>query len=194
MIRSVLAAASLAVVVAGGAAIGLSAPASDAQSSGQAQARNAKAATITWDDLLPEGEEDKIAALYEEYFRKLQADGGSVEEGSAADAMVQIGTYNTVAGFNNRLVRLPGYIVPLDFNAKGEFKEFLLVPYFGACIHSPPPPPNQIVYVASNPAAKIKDTFGAVWIEGVMTTTRKDNSLGNAAYTIQLRKVEAYDG
>jgi hypothetical protein len=37
--------------------------------------------------------------------------------------------------------RLPGYVVPLDTQPAG-IKEFLLVPYFGACIHSPPPPAN----------------------------------------------------
>lgn len=181
MIRSLFSVLALTFLVFSAGPV---APVSEAQNGG-------KAITITWDDLLPEGEEDRIAELYEAHFRKLQ---GEVAEGSAADAMVQIGTYNTVPVFNNRTVRIPGYIVPLDFDAKGVFKEFLLVPYFGACIHSPPPPPNQMVYVTARPAAKIKDTFGAVWIEGVMTTTRKDNSLGNAAYTIQLKKVEPYDG
>ena len=45
-------------------------------------------------------------------------------------------------------VKLPGYVIPLEYYGR-EINTFLLVPYIGACIHVPPPPPNQIVYVDS---------------------------------------------
>jgi hypothetical protein len=51
-----------------------------------------------------------------------------------------------VEDLNGRIVRMPGYLLPLDVIG-AKVTEFLLVPYIGACIHVPPPPPNQIVYV-----------------------------------------------
>jgi hypothetical protein len=52
-------------------------------------------------------------------------------------------------------VRLPGYVVPLEYS-QGAIREFLLVPYFGACIHSPPPPANQIVLVRLDKPARLQ--------------------------------------
>ena len=57
-----------------------------------------------------------------------------------------------VTQLDGQLIRLPGYIVPLEVNEEGRTTEFLLVPYFGACIHVPPPPSNQIVHVTSKVA------------------------------------------
>lgn len=171
-----------------------------------------KAEEITWDDLLPPGEEARIEELYEAYFRDMEdtlrrnqsqltaptrmgkppMDLGAIAEGSGLDFMPQIGTFNTVADLNNRKIRIPAYIVPLDFSAKGSYKEFLLAPYFGACIHSPPPPPNQMIYVKANPPAKITDIWGAVWAEGILTTTRHKNDVGSAAYTLTLTKIVPY--
>ena len=171
-----------------------------------------KAEEIIWDDLLPPGEEARIEELYDAYFRDMEqqlrnsqtqltaptrmgkppTDLGLIAEGSALDSMPQIGTFNTVADLNNRKIRIPAYIVPLDFSAKGSYKEFLLAPYFGACIHTPPPPPNQIIYVKANPPAKIADIWGAVWAEGILTTTRHENGVGSAAYTLTLTKIEPY--
>jgi hypothetical protein len=55
-------------------------------------------------------------------------------------------------GLDGQNIRLPGYIVPLEVSEEGRTTEFLLVPYFGACIHVPPPPSNQIVHVKSESA------------------------------------------
>lgn len=150
---------------------------------------------LSWENLMPEGEEDLLAAMYEDYMRSLASgDSASIAEGSAADTMKQIGTFNTVKPLNGKLIRIAGYVVPLDFNARNTLSEFLLAPYFGACVHAPPPPPNQIIYVTAKPAAKLKDLWGAVWAEGVLSTARKDSDLASAAYTLALSKVETYSG
>jgi uncharacterized protein len=169
------------------AAAGLAGPAF-AQSG---QARN-KPMLIGWENLMPPGEEDVLADLYEEYMKSL-GDVGGIAEGSAADQMKQIGTFNTVKPLDGRLVRIPGYVVPLDFNARNALSEFLLAPYFGACVHAPPPPPNQIIFVTAKPAAKLKDLWGAVWAEGVLSTGRKTSSLADAAYTMALTRIEPYE-
>ena len=52
---------------------------------------------------------------------------------------------------NDKDVRIPGFIVPLEYKESEIVTRFLLVPYFGACIHEPPPPPNQTIYVVYEP-------------------------------------------
>lgn len=88
-------------------------------------------------------------------------------------------------------VRLPGFVVPLE-ETKDGVKEFLLVPYFGACIHSPPPPSNQIVHVLPQTAAKGLRSMDAVWISGVMRQTRTDSYMGASSYRIEAKLVEPY--
>ncbi|HET7864136.1 MAG TPA: DUF3299 domain-containing protein [Burkholderiaceae bacterium] len=89
-------------------------------------------------------------------------------------------------------VKLPGYLVPLD-SAKGELREFLLVPYFGACIHSPPPPANQIVHVKLAKPAKGYHSMDAVWVRGILTTGRQASSMGMSGYRMQAAAVERYE-
>jgi len=116
-----------------------------------------------------------------------------IAEGSAADTMEQIGTFNVVEELNGKRIRVPGYVVPFDFSADAEHKEFLLVPYFGACLHTPPPPPNQIIFIKADPAAKILDIEDPVWIEGTLSTGEFMSDLGNSAYELKLSKLEPYE-
>ena len=71
-----------------------------------------------------------------------------------------------VVELDGQQVRLPGFMVPIDFEG-AETSEFLLVPYFGACIHVPPPPSNQIVYVKTVAGYPMKELFDPVWVTGV---------------------------
>lgn len=146
---------------------------------------------IGWEDLMPEGEEEKLAQLYQQQMAVLYSDAPIVE-GSAADAMIQIGTFNTVPELNQTKVRIPGYTVPFDFDAEARITEFLLVPYFGACIHAPPPPPNQTIFVMTDEPIRIRDLAQAVWIEGTMYAQTQESELADAAYTIQLDSIETY--
>jgi hypothetical protein len=88
-------------------------------------------------------------------------------------------------------VRLPGYLVPLE-ETKDGLKEFLLVPYFGACIHSPPPPANQIVHVLPKVPAKGLRSMDTVWVTGVLTGTRTDSYMGMSGYRIEATQVTPY--
>ncbi len=87
--------------------------------------------------------------------------------------------------------RLPGYVVPLDDTSQG-MKEFLLVPYYGACIHSPPPPANQIVHVVSPRPVKDFQSMDTVWVHGTIKIERGDSYMGVSAYRIEAAKVERY--
>ncbi len=166
---------------------------------------------LIWKDLLPPGEENVLNKLYDEFYLELEerfdrayaeaeplseADPNATDpfaEGGALDVMPQIGTFNVVDDLDGLDVRLPGYIVPLSFKQNNKYDEFLLVPYFGACLHTPPPPPNQIVYVMANETIKIEDIWSPYWIEGTMHTKRHENETGDAAYTLSLSKLTLYD-
>lgn len=147
---------------------------------------------IGWEELLPEGEEERLAQLYQQQMAMLYA-GGPIAEGSAADQMIQIGTFNTVPEMNELKVRIPGYTVPFEFGANAEIREFLLVPYYGACLHAPPPPPNQTVFAITDEPIKLRNLAQAVWIEGTMFTQTQESELADAAYTIRVDSVEVYE-
>ncbi|NQY39246.1 MAG: DUF3299 domain-containing protein [Henriciella sp.] len=146
---------------------------------------------IGWEELLPDGEEERLAQLYQQQMAMLYS-GGPIAEGSAADQMIQIGTFNTVPELNEIKVRIPGYTVPFEFGANAEIKEFLLVPYYGACLHAPPPPPNQTVFVIAEDPIRLRDLAQAVWIEGTLFTQTQESELADAAYTIRVDRVETY--
>jgi len=81
----------------------------------------------------------------------------------------------------------------VSLEREGEaLKEFLLVPYFGACIHVPPPPANQIIHVHSKQAVSNIRTMDAVWITGVLKVERSETMMGNAGYSMTSVKVEPY--
>lgn len=146
---------------------------------------------IGWEELMPEGEEERLAQLYQQQMAMLYS-GGPIAEGSAADQMIQIGTFNTVKELNETKVRIPGYTVPFEYGANAEISEFLLVPYYGACLHAPPPPPNQTVFVMAEDPIRLRDLAQAVWIEGTIYTQTQESELADAAYTIRVDHVETY--
>lgn len=106
-----------------------------------------------------------------------------------------------VKDLNGKLVRLPGYILPLEVSGS-KVTEFLLVPYIGACIHVPPPPPNQIVLVkaADKKGYKSKKLFDPVWVTGVISVESMvrdlflvDGSTGvDIGYAMQANRIEPY--
>jgi hypothetical protein len=73
-------------------------------------------------------------------------------------------------------VRMPGYLLPLEFSGKA-VTEFLLVPWVGACIHTPPPPPNQIVHVKTDKPVENATLYAPIWVTGKMSTKASKQSL-----------------
>jgi hypothetical protein len=100
---------------------------------------------------------------------------------------------------DGKMVRLPGYLLPLEFSGK-QVTEFLLVPWVGACIHTPPPPPNQIVHVKSDKPFEIKGMFDAVWVTGRMAASASKKSVHivdgasevDIGYSLRATQVEHY--
>ena len=94
-----------------------------------------------------------------------------------------------VAELDGKRVRIGGYVVSLDFDAT-KVKEFLLVPFVGACIHVPPPPANQIVYVKSELGFEVTGMFDPVWVTGTLKATTAHTGLAEAGYSLVAEKVE----
>lgn len=93
---------------------------------------------------------------------------------------------------NQQLIKIPGYIVPLEFNAEQQLTAFFLVPYFGACIHVPPPPPNQIIYVRIPKGLPPQEIYTPFWVEGRLNIETKEHDLGVASYSLDASSVEVY--
>ena len=92
---------------------------------------------------------------------------------------------------SGRNIRLAGFMIPLDKTGEA-VRSFLLVPYFGACIHSPPPPSNQMVLVLLAKPVRGFHTMDAVWVNGSLEVDRSDSPWGKTAYLLKALKVEAY--
>jgi hypothetical protein len=90
-----------------------------------------------------------------------------------------------------QVVRIPGYVVPLE-EGKAGMTEFLLVPYFGACVHTPPPPSNQIIHVLPRSPAKDLRSMDTVWVTGVLSTLQTDSYMGTASWRLTATGVTPY--
>lgn len=99
---------------------------------------------------------------------------------------------DTLKKLDGKKVRMPGFVVPLD-DADEEGAEFLLVPYYGACVHTPPPPPNQMAFVTMANKKPVKlALFDAVWMEGTLRITDYDSPYGQVGYTIEGLSMKPY--
>ena len=147
---------------------------------------------LEWEDLMPE-DWDPFSALD----ALMSADVQNLSDDSAqAETLMNayreaVRSAPVVGALDGWQVRLPGFVVPLDFQEM-ETSEFLLVPYYGACIHVPPPPSNQIVYVRTVAGYPLKELFDPVWVTGVIRTQAHLNEVGDAGYTMQATIIEPY--
>ncbi|MFC6669151.1 DUF3299 domain-containing protein [Marinobacterium aestuariivivens] len=96
-----------------------------------------------------------------------------------------------VPELDGRMVRLPGFVVPLEGDGQ-TVTSFFLVPWFGACIHTPPPPSNQIVHATFEPGTRLENLYDAVWITGVLTVEAFSHDLASAGYRLEAYRIEPY--
>jgi hypothetical protein len=182
----VTAAATAGLVTAHTAAHAISKPEAKpaAKPAASAAAAQGKVLELEWDELLPANERAKFAMAPPTAMHDYLG-----ETGPAAQQPMNFSVNKELDGVN---VKLPGFIVPLDIGKDGLVSEFFLVPYFGACIHVPPPPPNQIVYVRMQKGIALDSIYEAYWITGQMKIQNKSTRLGAAAYMVAADKVEIY--
>ena len=147
---------------------------------------------LDWEELMPEDWDPftGLEALMGDDVQGL-ADGSAQADRLMKAYREAVRSAPVVGTLDGQRVRLPGFVVPLDFEGM-ETSEFLLVPYFGACIHVPPPPSNQIVYVKTVAGYPLKELFDPVWVTGEIRTEAHLNEVGDAGYTMQATIIEPY--
>ncbi|MBU2704714.1 DUF3299 domain-containing protein [Zooshikella marina] len=146
--------------------------------------------TLDWMDLIPEElrkayvEQQDVATIDKLTSTLLEKEQKQTEVKLSAPVVMDL---------NQKDVRIPGYIVPLDMSKEGTVKEFLLVPFLGACIHVPPPPPNQIIHVTSEKAVIQADAlYEPYWITGKLTIAQVSTDIAEASYALKASQITLY--
>tara|TARA_B110000977_G_scaffold142114_1_gene180298 strand:+ start:3567 stop:4238 length:672 start_codon:yes stop_codon:yes gene_type:complete len=162
--------------------------------------------TVEWTDLIPE--EDLDALLNPPSYLD-DIEDGSFEDFSFEDqisAQIQnslaaanddsyqlaLSSTRVIEAMDGQAIRIAGFIVPLEFDDEQTITQFFLVPFFGACIHVPPPPPNQIIFVNYPQGLKQDSLYDPFWISGVLNTSLVENDMAMAAYSMQMQSYEVY--
>ncbi|WP_394249353.1 DUF3299 domain-containing protein [Vibrio profundi] len=135
--------------------------------------------TLDWIDLIPESERAQLDPF-----------GMPTVDHSTQAKQSKLGAIRTE--LNGSTVKIPGFVIPLEGDAD-KVTEFLLVPYFGACIHVPPPPPNQIIYVKFPEGAPVQELWDVIYVVGTLKTESMSHELAETGYLIEGTEIEAYD-
>ena len=145
-----------------------------------------------WLQLMPKADQEALERMPEIDHDSPEAQGTFTEKGGMKQAKglpaVMYST-KTVAAMNGKDIRIGGYPVPLESDAKGNNTLFFLVPYPGACIHVPPPPPNQLILVRYPKGLKLADIYTPLWVTGKVKVEKVSNDLADAAYALDAQKV-----
>ncbi|MDO4705888.1 MAG: DUF3299 domain-containing protein [Comamonadaceae bacterium] len=158
----------------------------------QGKAASGKPLAVSWDSLVPPNWDPSAE------FADLFADGA--EEWDDSDPRAQKlydrmrkvwDSAPTVNDYQGKLVRLPGYVVALE-DGKDGLRELLLVPNFGACIHTPPPPANQIIHIKLDKPVKGFASLDAVWATGELQVARQNSEMGVSGYSLRNVRLEPY--
>lgn len=150
---------------------------------------------LGWKALMPQDEAalmekyqpDKSKPLSDQVFQSLQASFDSQYQSMQT-------SMNTVQGLNNKPVAMNGFIVPVDVNDSREILSFFLVPYFGACIHFPPPAPNQMVYVRTPEGFTLDGSSDAYTVTGLLQVAMFEDPMGTSAYLMDAVDIKPFSG
>lgn len=179
----------------GTAAVALTDSKSDEKQEAIAEAATAPAATtpaevraLEWRDLSPDLSPEAEQAAVELNLRIDQMSDSDIEN---AMTLIESEGNVLVSELDDSEVSLEGYLVPLDFTAE-KAEEFVLVPYFGACIHVPPPPPNQIVYVKYREGLALSDAkmYSPFRVKGRIKAAHAKTDLANVGYQLTASDIE----
>lgn len=148
------------------------------------RARGEDVIDIDWMDLAPSEAGTEIARLREM---------GVIQHGQLDTPFDQELGGLITHEFDGRRVRIPGFLLPLDFSGTG-VTDFLLVPYVGACVHVPPPPPNQLILVTTTTPYESEGLFEAVSVTGTMSSMAAETMFAEVGYALTADVVEPYEG
>ena len=144
-------------------------------------ASGSKATEIMWDDLIPQGVP----------YSEIIGEGEMDELNDYWRPIYDANATKLNPALNDAYIKIPGFIIPIDLSTAGVTK-FVLVPYVGACIHTPPPPPNQLIFVSTLVPWSSDDLWEAVWVTGNMRHGIQTTELGETGYVLTADKIEVY--
>jgi len=148
---------------------------------------------LDWLELMPREDQKALEAMPEISHETPEAAGTFGQQGGlkqqARDLPAVMYSKKTVARLDGKEVRLGGYPVPLESDAEGKSTLLFLVPYPGACIHVPPPPPNQIVLVRYPKGIVLDDIYAPLWVSGTLHIEPVENELAEAVYALDASSV-----
>ncbi|MDA9557735.1 DUF3299 domain-containing protein [Vibrio sp.] len=156
----------------------------NATSNGTIQ-ENEDVLTLDWADLIPE----KERVQFDKQGFMLNQPGSSHQGDSQAEQSMAVGVRSEL---HNSQVKISGFVIPLEGD-ENSITEFLLVPYFGACIHVPPPPPNQLLLVSFPEGAPIAELWDIVNVTGTLKVEQNDIEGIHAYYGMEGLKIEPYE-
>jgi len=149
---------------------------------------------ISWPDLIPDDfiqPENPFTTMSQEEIDVL-LDDSAESNARLAQLQEKFDYAPVVEELDGKRVKLPAYITPLEFDGQTTVKEFLLVPYVGACMHTPPPPANQVVHADSPESIKIGNIYDAVWAIGTIRTQTVKSNLAESGYKLEVEEVLPY--
>jgi hypothetical protein len=135
---------------------------------------------LDWSDLLPEGQQAIPPMLQ-----------GLIDHDGPNLSSKQPPSQGVRTDWNGEIIRLPGFIVPIDFSGTG-VTAFILVPFVGACVHVPPPPANQLVFVTTEKPYESSGLFEAVNVIGMFGTASMSTQLADIAYALSADHIEPF--
>ncbi|EAR62416.1 DUF3299 domain-containing protein [Neptuniibacter caesariensis] len=108
------------------------------------------------------------------------------------EMMVAMQSAPVIPELDGKMIKVPGYVVPMESDGLN-VTEFFLVPYFGACIHVPPPPSNQIIYVRFEPGTKVENLYDAIWVTGRLKTETVSTDMATSGYSMEAFQIAPYE-
>jgi hypothetical protein len=158
--------------------------------------------TVEWTQLMPEAdlqallnppaylnEIEEGSAQDQQLFEQLAS---ASPDGNADRYQQALVSTDIRSEYDGESVRIAGYLVPLEFDGPEVVTQAFLVPYFGACIHVPPPPPNQIVLLDASEGVSLDDMYNPYWVSGELSAELHEKELGTSAYQMKVEKIEQY--
>jgi hypothetical protein len=139
------------------------------------------ATQITWDDLIPPGVP----------YSQILAEGEMDARNDIWRPIFDENATKLNPALDGAFIKMPGYIIPIDLSTKG-VTSFVLVPYVGACLHTPPPPPNQLVFVTTQKPWPSEALWDAVWVTGLMQHEIQSTEVAETGYVLKAEKMERY--
>ncbi len=156
--------------------------------------------TIEWDALIPADDLEALlsppeylddivdGSLEDSLERKIE---GAFDPSTDPYQQALVST-KVITEMNGKRVKIPGFIVPIETNEDKLVTEFFIVPYFGACLHMPPPPPNQIIYATYPQGVEQPTLYEPFWLSGELKTEITTNDIAQSAYEMRIASYELY--